>query len=117
MRSCRTRSWWSRGVAGVALGRAWSATAGPGPAGQGPVGALLVGDGHELVQQLLGAGPGWWLVGLGGEPLLLGVCWNRSTLPGGGGLGRAAVVLLDVAAAQLGLQGVAAGRGRRQRAW
>jgi hypothetical protein len=30
MRSCRTRSWvsWSRPVAGVALGRAWQATAG-----------------------------------------------------------------------------------------
>jgi hypothetical protein len=69
-----------------------------GPAGQGPVGALLVVDGHELVQQLLELDQAGGLVGLSGEPLLEGLL-EPLDLAAGGGLVRAAVFLLDVAAA------------------
>jgi hypothetical protein len=71
------------------------------------VGALLVVDGHELVQELLQLDQVGGLVGLGAQPPLQGLL-EPLDLAAGGGLVRAAVLLFDVAAAQLGLQGVAA---------
>jgi hypothetical protein len=51
-----------------------------GLAGEGPVGALVVVDGHELVQELLQLDQVGGLVGLG-RSHRFSVCWNRSTLP------------------------------------
>ena len=67
------------------------------------MGALLVVDGHELVQELLQLDQVGGLVGLGAQPPLQGLL-EPLDLAAGGGLVRAAVLLLDLAAAQLGLQ-------------
>ena len=71
------------------------------------MGALLVVDVHELVQELLELDQAGGLVGLGAQPLLQRLL-EPLDLATGGGLVRAAVFLRDVAAAQLGLQSVAA---------
>jgi hypothetical protein len=65
------------------------------------VGALVVVDGHELVQELLQLDQVGGLVGLGAQPPLQRLL-EPLDLAAGGGLVRAAVLLLDVAAALLG---------------
>jgi len=67
----------------------------------------VVVDGHELIQELGELDQVGGLVGLGAQPLLQRLL-EPLDLATGGGLVGAAVLLLDVAAAQLGLQGVAA---------
>jgi hypothetical protein len=86
------------------------------PAGQGPVGTLVVVDGHELVQELLEFDQVGGLGGLGAQPPLQGLL-EPLDLATGGGLVGAAVVLLDVAAAQLWPPGRCGHRGRQQSGW